>query len=220
MNKHSKEILTILKKHYPNAQCALTHHNAWELLVATILSAQCTDVRVNLVTPVLFKKYPGPEQLAKADLEVIKKIIRTTGFYNNKAKSIKGAAQMVMQDFKGKVPDNMEDLVKLPGVARKTANVVLGVWFKKNEGVVVDTHVIRLAGRLGLTKNTQPEKIEWDLMVTYPQKEWERISTLLIHHGRKICNARKPMCGECPLNKICPSAFKFDQPSRKLRQAS
>ena len=190
--KSAQEILKRLKKEYPNAQCALTHKSAWELLVATILSAQCTDERVNKVTPELFAKYPTVEDVNNMDIESLKKIIRSTGFYNNKAKNIKGAAKVVVEKYAGKIPDNMEALLTLPGVARKTANVVLSVWFHKNEGVVVDTHVKRLSQRYGLTKEKTPEKIEKDLMKLYPQEEWERISTLLIHHGRAVATARNP----------------------------
>ena len=163
--KSAQEILKRLKKEYPNAQCALTHKSAWELLVATILSAQCTDERVNKVTPELFAKYPTVEDVNNMDIENLKKIIRSTGFYNNKAKNIKGAAKVVVEKYDGKIPDNMEALLTLPGVARKTANVVLSVWFHKNEGVVVDTHVKRLSQRYGLTKEKTPEKIEKDLMI-------------------------------------------------------
>lgn len=190
--KSAQEILKRLKKEYPKAQCALIHKSAWELLVATILSAQCTDERVNKVTPELFAKYPTVEDVNNMDIESLKKIIRSTGFYNNKAKNIKGAAKVVVEKYAGKIPDNMEALLTLPGVARKTANVVLSVWFHKNEGVVVDTHVKRLSQRYGLTKEKTPEKIEKDLMKLYPQEEWERISTLLIHHGRAVATARNP----------------------------
>ncbi|MFQ5493724.1 MAG: endonuclease III [Candidatus Dojkabacteria bacterium] len=205
-----QQILTILKKTYPHAKCALVHGSAWQLLLATILSAQCTDVRVNIVTKELFAGYPTVEDIDKLDIRTLRKLIRTTGFYNNKAKNVKGAARMVIEDYGGKVPDSLEELIKLPGVARKTANVVLGVWYKKNEGVVVDTHVKRIAFRLGLTKETNPEKVERDLMRQYEQKDWERLATLLIFHGRALCTARKPKCAQCPLNKICPSAFTFD----------
>jgi len=204
------KVLGILKKHYSNAECALIHKNAYELLVATILSAQCTDVRVNMVTPLLFKKYPTPHALAGAELDDIKKIIRTTGFYNNKAKNIKASAGLIVEKFRGKIPQTMDELTVLPGVARKTANVVLGVWFKKNEGVVVDTHVLRVANRLGLTTTLDQKKTEQELMQKFPREQWERIATYIIHHGRKVCSARKPKCAECPLNEICPSAFSFE----------
>ncbi|MBI2426293.1 MAG: endonuclease III [Candidatus Kerfeldbacteria bacterium] len=207
-DKHAEEILRILKKTYPNAECALIHRNAWELLIATILSAQCTDVRVNMVTPVLFKTYPTPETLAKAPIAKIERIIRSTGFYHNKAKAIKGASALIVKKFHGKVPRTIEELLQLPGVARKTANVVLGTAFGKNEGVVVDTHVKRLAARLGLSKHTSPAKIEQDLMALFPKNEWTNLSHMLIWHGRQICTARKPRCGDCPLNRVCPSAFK------------
>lgn len=193
---------------YPFAQCALVHNNAWELLVATILSAQCTDKRVNMVTPELFGKFPTPEAMAKADISEIKTIIRSTGFYNNKAKNILGAAKMITEKYHGEVPSSMEELLMIPGVARKTANVVLSIWFKINQGVVVDTHVGRLSRRLALTQETNPEKIEADLQKLYKRKDWERIATLLIYHGRNVCFARKPNCSGCKLNKICPAAFK------------
>ena len=205
--ENSKQILSKLKTLYPTAKCALNHNNAWQLLMATILSAQCTDERVNKVTAEIFKKYPNVQDFHKLDLEQLKKMIYSTGFYNNKAKSIKGAAKMIMEQYQRRVPDEMSDLIKIPGVARKTANVVLSVWFKKNQGVVVDTHVKRLAFRLGLTKETDPNKVEPDLMNIYAQADWERIATLLIFHGRNVCFAKKPNCQGCVLNKICPSAF-------------
>lgn len=206
--QNSQKILAILKKTYLKVQCALLHRNAWELLVATILSAQCTDKRVNLVTPALFAKYPTPKRMAEADLDDLKRLIKSTGFYNNKAKSIHNAARIVVDQFQGQVPNSMEELLKLPGVARKTANVVLGNWFHQNEGVVVDTHVKRLSGRLGLTESDNPEQIERDLVAQFPKTEWTELSLRLIEHGRQICYARKPNCAACPLAKICPSAFK------------
>jgi endonuclease-3 len=177
------------------------------LLVATILSAQCTDKRVNIVTPALFAAYPTPRALADAKLDDIKQLIKSTGFYNNKAKSIQLSARMVCDVYQGKVPETMEELLKLPGVARKTANVVLGNWYHRNDGVVVDTHVKRLSGRLGLTKVDNPEQIERDLVAQFPQAEWTELSLRLIEHGRQICFARKPNCAGCPLQNICPSAF-------------
>src|SRR5271170_4006964 len=203
-----KKILDLLAAAYPKAECALHHHNAWELLVATILSAQCTDARVNMVTPVLFKKYPKPEDLAVAPLEDIKEIIRTTGFYNNKAKSIKGAANKIISDFNGKVPRTMEELLTVPGAARKTANVVLGVAYGLAVGVVVDTHVLRLSRRLELTTETTPEKVEQALMKIIAQDHWIAFSHEMIHHGRKVCIARKPRCADCTLEKVCNSSDK------------
>lgn len=203
-----REILEILARTYPGVVCALHHRNAWELTVATILSAQCTDVRVNLVTPALFKAFPTPKAMAAASLPEIEKLIRTTGFFRNKAKSIKGAAKVVVEEFGGKVPDTMEELLRLPGVARKTANVVLGSWFKIAVGVVVDTHVMRLSRRLELTKETSPEKVEKDLMRIIPQDRWINFSHELIHHGRQVCVARKPRCVDCTLEKLCYSSDK------------
>jgi endonuclease III len=201
--KRIAELLRRLQAAYPNAECALHHRNAWELLVATILSAQCTDARVNMVTPSLFKKFPTPAAFAEASLPAIEEEIRSTGFYHNKAKSISGAAKRVVSEFGGKVPDTMEELLTLPGVARKTANVVLGVAFKKAEGVVVDTHVLRLSHRLGLTRAEDPKKVEEDLMRIIPRDHWIQFSHEMIHHGRQICVARKPRCVECPLETLC-----------------
>jgi endonuclease-3 len=201
-------ILDLLRQAYPNVECALLHRNAWQLLVATILSAQCTDARVNMVTPVLFKTFPTPKDLAAAPIDEIKEIIRTTGFYNNKAKSIQGAARKIIADFHGKVPMKMEELLTVPGAARKTANVVLGVAYGIAVGVVVDTHVLRLSRRLELTTNTTPEKVEQDLMKIIPQDRWIDFSHELIHHGRQVCIARKPRCVDCPLEKVCNSGDK------------
>jgi endonuclease-3 len=201
-------ILDILAKTYPDVVCALTHRNAWELTVATILSAQCTDVRVNMVTPALFKRFPTPKTMAAASLPEIEEMIRTTGFFRNKAKSIKGAAQAVVEEFGGEVPRTMEEILRLPGVARKTGNVVLGSWYGIAVGVVVDTHVMRLSRRLELTKETTPEKIERDLMKIIPQDRWINFSHELIHHGRQVCIARKPRCVDCTLEKLCYSGDK------------
>ena len=201
-------ILDALRKTYPGVVCALNHKNAWELTVATILSAQCTDVRVNLVTPKLFKAFPTPKAMAAASLPELEELIRTTGFFRNKAKSIQGAARVVVEEFGGKVPQTMEEILTLPGVARKTGNVVLGSWFKIAVGVVVDTHVMRLSRRLELTKETSPEKVERDLMKIIPQDRWINFSHELIHHGRQVCVARKPRCVDCTLEKICNSADK------------
>jgi endonuclease-3 len=201
-------ILDALAKSYPNVVCALNHTSAWELTVATILSAQCTDARVNLVTPALFKAYPTPKAMAAASLPEIEALIRTTGFFHNKAKSIQGAAKAVVEQFGNQVPQTMEELLQLPGVARKTANVVLGSFYEIAVGVVVDTHVLRLSRRLELTKNTTPEKVEQDLMKIIPQDRWIAFSHELIHHGRQICIARNPRCADCPLETLCNSADK------------
>ncbi len=209
INKRAKKIYSSLNKTYPNAKCSLDFRNPWQLLVATILSAQCTDKRVNMVTPALFKTFSTPERMARAPLSVIEKHIRSTGFYRNKAKSLKGSAEKIVKDFDGHVPQTLEELITLPGVARKTANVVLGVAFHKNEGVVVDTHVKRLSHRMGLTKHTDPTKIEKDLMLLFPQKKWMHLSHLFIAHGRAMCKAPKPFCSTCPVRNICPSATVF-----------
>ena len=202
------EILGVLAKTYPRVVCALHHRNAWELTVATILSAQCTDVRVNLVTPALFKAFPTPKAMAAASLPELEELIRTTGFYRNKAKSIKGAARVVVEEFGGRVPQTMEEILRLPGVARKTGNVVLGSWYGIAVGVVVDTHVMRLSRRLELTKQTTPEKVEQDLMKIIPQDRWIAFSHELIHHGRQVCLARKPKCMDCTLERLCNSSDK------------
>jgi len=211
-NKHriensniSTEIFSRLSAAYPAAHCALNYTNPRELLIATILSAQCTDKRVNLVTPGLFKKYPTAQAFADADLEELKNDIRSTGFFNNKAKTIKAAMQSVVEKFGGEVPGTMDELLQLEGVGRKTANVVLGNAFGV-PGVVVDTHVKRLANLLGLTKNTDPEKIEQDLMQQFPKEQWTMLGHLQIEHGRQVCIARRPQCGKCVLKDICPSA--------------
>jgi endonuclease-3 len=204
-----KEIIRSLKKEYPDAKIALKFKNTWQLLVAVILSAQCTDVRVNKVTPGLFKKYKDISAFAKANAKEFEKDIHSAGFYKNKTKGIIGSAKKILSEFKGKVPDTMDALTSLPGVGRKTANVMLSSGFGKTEGIVVDTHVIRLSGRMGFTKNKEPEKIERDLMKIVPKNNWAVFSHLLILHGRKICNARKPLCAECGVSKLCPSAFKF-----------
>jgi endonuclease III len=202
------EILKRLDQLYPDVTCALTHTSAWELLVATILSAQSTDVNVNRVTPELFRKYPTVEAFATLTPEQLQPDIRSTGFFRNKSKSVVGAAKKVVADFGGQVPLNMDDLLTLPGVARKTANVVLGTWFKIAEGVVVDTHVTRIARRLELTKNTDPQKIEQDLMGTIPREKWILFAHQVIWHGRKLCYARKPKCADCLLETICHAADK------------
>jgi endonuclease-3 len=201
-------ILDGLKKAYPKAVCALNHRSAWELLVATILSAQCTDVRVNLVTPALFTAFPTPKAMAAASLPELEELIRTTGFYRNKAKSIQGAGRVVTEEFGGQVPHTMDELLRIPGVARKTANVVLGSWFGIAVGVVVDTHVLRLSRRLELTTQTAPEKVEQDLMREIPQTKWIEFSHQMIYHGRQICIARKPRCADCTLERLCNSTDK------------
>ncbi len=193
-----------LEELYPEAHCALDHVNPFQLLVATILSAQCTDVRVNIVTPALFKAYPTPAKMAEAKIKHLEDLVRTTGFFRNKAKSIKGSSLAIVQDHDGQVPDTMDELLELPGVARKTANVVLGNAFGKNIGVVVDTHVGRLSVRLGWTKQKDPKKVELDLMAVFPKKNWTMLSHLLIHHGRGPCKARNPKCGDCAILKSCP----------------
>jgi endonuclease-3 len=203
-----KEILARLDLLYPDVTCALTHKSAWELLVATILSAQSTDVRVNMVTPDLFKKYPTVQAFAALNPEDLQTDIRSTGFFRNKSKSVVGAARRVVDAFQGKVPETMEELLTLPGVARKTANVVLGSWFKKGIGIVVDTHVHRLSRRLELTKNNDPQKIEQDLMKVIPPQKWILLAHQLIWHGRRLCIARSPKCVECPLENICHAGDK------------
>src|SRR6202041_2922055 len=201
-------LLDLFAKAYPGAECALHHRNAWELLVATILSAQCTDARVNMVTPSLFKRFPTPADFAQAPLVDIEEEIRSTGFYHNKAKSLNGAARKLTAEYGGKGPQTMEELLTLPGVARKTANVVLGVAFHKAVGVVVDTHVLRLTRRLELTKATEPILVEKDLMKIIPQDHWIAFSHEMIHHGRQICIARKPRCIDCTLEPLCYSSDK------------
>ena len=204
-----ERILSELDRLYPNVTCALHHTNPFELLVATILSAQCTDERVNKVTPGLFAKYPTIEDLANVSQDELAQDIRSTGFFNNKAKSVRGAAQKILRDFGGEVPRNMEDLLTVPGAARKTANVVLGVAFGIASGVVVDTHVHRITNRLDLTQEQDPVKIERDLVRLLPQERWILFSHQVIHFGRQICVARKPKCGECPLEPVCYAADKI-----------
>jgi len=198
-----RKILNGLDKMYPNVTCALTHTSAWELLVATILSAQCTDKRVNEVTPRLFRKYPTIQDFAAVSQAELSQEIRSTGFFNNKAKSVIGAAKRILSEFGGEVPQNMEDLLTVPGAARKTANVVLGTVFGIAAGVVVDTHVMRISQRLDLSKSTDPINIEKDLMKIIPQDHWVLFAHQMIHHGRGLCVARKPRCVECPLDPLC-----------------
>jgi endonuclease-3 len=201
-------ILKALDEAYPNVQCALTHQSPWELLIATILSAQTTDVRVNMVTPELFKRFPTPAAMAKATLPELEALIRTTGFFHNKAKSIQGAARTIVEDFGGKVPQTLAELITVPGAARKTANVVLGVCFGKAEGVVVDTHVFRIARRLELAHGDTAPKVEEELMRVIPQDRWIAFSHQLIHHGRQVCVARSPKCDRCNLEQLCNSKDK------------
>lgn len=202
-------ILPILKRTYPQAKCSLDHRTPLELLVATILSAQSTDERVNIVTKDLFRKYRSAKDYAAAPQDQLERDIHSTGFYRNKAKSLRAMAQALLEKHNGKVPDTMDELTALAGVGRKTANVVLGNAFGKNVGIVVDTHVTRLAWRLGLTKHKEPQKIEQDLIPLVPQEDWTLFSHLLIHHGRAICQARNPKCEECPIRRFCPSAEIF-----------
>jgi endonuclease-3 len=202
----TRKIIARLEREYPDATCALHHSSALELVVATILSAQCTDARVNIVTPVLFAKYRTARDYAAADPQVLEREIQSTGFFRNKTKSIIGMAQALVEHHGGEVPDTMEALIELPGIGRKTANVVLGTWFKKNEGVVVDTHVQRLSRLLKLTKHDDPVKIERDLMDLLPRDKWTWWSHTLIQHGRQVCIARRPQCEACVVNRLCPSS--------------
>jgi endonuclease III len=204
--KRAGRIVRLLKKEYPDARCSLNYSNPLELLVATILSAQCTDERVNLVTAELFRKYRTAEDYARAPAAELERDIHSTGFFRNKARSIQGACRLIAEKYKGRVPDTMEELLELPGVARKTANVVLGNAYGVASGVVVDTHVARLSERLGLSSEKTPEKIERDLTSLVPKADWILFPHLLIAHGRKVCKARGPLCGECVLAKLCPSA--------------
>ena len=205
--QRTQKIIARLKKEYPDARCSLNYTNPLELLVATILSAQCTDERVNIVTADLFRKYRAAQDYIKVPQNELEQDIRSTGFYRNKAKAIQGAAKIINEQYDERVPDNMEELLALPGVARKTANVVLGNAYGIFSGVVVDTHVGRLSQRLGLTAHEQPEKIERDLMELVPKKEWVDFSHLLIYHGRKVCKARTPLCAECVIEQLCPSSL-------------
>jgi len=202
--RRAQRIYKKLEARYPDAKCALSHRNAYELLVATILSAQCTDERVNKVTPDLFAAYPTVHELANAPRADIEAYIKTTGFYRNKAKSLKGAAERIVEHHSGQVPDTIEALTNLPGVARKTANVILGNVFDKNLGVVVDTHVQRLSYRLGFSDKKDAKKVELDLMALFPRKKWTMLAHLLIFHGRQICKARGPLCSQCPVQRTCP----------------
>jgi endonuclease-3 len=211
LQKQARDVERLLRKTYPGAKCELDYGNAFELAAATILSAQCTDKRVNMVTPVLFARYPDAAALAGADIHEVEDIIRSTGFFHNKAKSLVGMARALMAYHAGEVPRTMDDLVVLPGIGRKTANVVLGNAFGVNEGIVVDTHVARVSARLGLTRETDPVKIEHALMPLFPRTSWTLLSHLFIWHGRRICEARKPRCSACVLKRICPSAGLFTE---------
>ncbi len=204
LKRHARMVVTQLKKSYPVAECALDHQTPFQLLAATILSAQCTDARVNMVTPELFKQFPTADVMARATQAQIEELIKTTGFFRAKATNLRGMAKRLVETFDGDLPRNLEELITLPGVGRKTANVVLGTCFKISSGVVVDTHVKRITNLLGLTASQNPESIERDLIALLPQKEWIQFSHRLIHHGRQICIARRPKCQECPLLKICP----------------
>ncbi|HIK28339.1 MAG: endonuclease III [Oscillatoriaceae bacterium SKW80] len=210
------EILIRLKRLYPNATCTLNYSTPLQLLVATILSAQCTDERVNQVTPALFSRFPDAAAIATADITELENLIRPTGFYRNKAKNIQGACRQIVEKYKGKVPQRMEQLLELPGVARKTANVVLAYAFGINQGVTVDTHVKRLSNRLGLTKHSDPIRIERDLIRLLPQEDWENCSIRLIYHGRAVCTAKKPACHACALADLCPSATISASPAPEL----
>jgi len=207
LKERTEKIIKLLKRAHPDAKCALHHSNAFELLIATILSAQCTDERVNKVTADLFRKYRKPEDYLKVPAAELQEDIRTTGFFRNKTKSIQGACKILVEEFDDEVPQSMAELLKLPGVARKTANVVLGVAYGKAEGVVVDTHVSRLSHRLKLTKQKDAGKIEKDLMEIVPRKNWIEFAHLLIFHGRRICKARRPLCEQCVVEELCPSSI-------------
>ena len=211
------EIIDILHKAYPRSRTALSFETPLQILVSTILSAQCTDERVNKITPQLFRRYRTPHDFASADQKALEKEIRSTGFFRNKAKNIIGSSKKIVEDFDGDVPDNMEDLLTLPGVARKTANIVLSSGFRKVEGIAVDTHVGWLAQRLGLSKEKNPDKIEKDLMAIVLKKDWLDFNTMLVNHGRKVCPSRKPRCPACQLKQLCPSANKF-YPEDELRK--
>jgi len=206
LEAHAAAVYELLERMYPDAHCELNHETPLQLLVATILSAQCTDKRVNMVTPALFAAYPTAESLASARIDDVEELVKTTGFFRNKARNVVGMAHALVERHGGEVPPSMDELVKLPGVGRKTANVILGNAFGQNEGIVVDTHVARLSARLGLTRETDPVKIEQALVPLFPRERWTMLSHLLIAHGRAVCEARRPRCGECGLKEICPSA--------------
>lgn len=216
--KRIGKIIRILREEYPASRTALTFETPLQILVATILAAQCTDERVNKITPTLFKKYPTVADLARADQKELENIIRPTGFFRNKAKSIIAAAKKIAGDFGGRVPDRMEELITIPGVARKTANIVLSSGYGKAEGIAVDTHVRRLSGRLGLSAESDPDKIERDLLAIVPKKDWLDFNYVLVNHGRKVCQARKPRCPECVLRALCPSAEEFYPDLKSMRR--
>ena len=207
--KRIVDIIKILRNTYPRSRTALHHDSPFQILISTILSAQCTDKRVNKITPALFKKYKTAQGFVRAKKPILEQEIRSIGFYRSKAKNIIAASKKIVEDFNGKVPDNMQDLITLAGVARKTANIVLSSGFKKTEGIAVDTHVKRFSMRLGLSKEVDPNKIERDLMKIVPKKDWLDLNYMIVDHGRVICNARKPLCGKCALTKLCPSAGKI-----------
>ena len=209
------ETLADLRAAHPDAHCALDHRTPFELLVSTVLSAQTTDVAVNKVTPELFRRWPDARALAKAPLGAVEKVVGSLGFFRQKAKAITGLAKRLMAEHAGNVPASLAALVELPGVGRKTANVVLGVAFGAPEGVVVDTHVLRISQRLGWTKQTTPEKVEQGLMRLFPRESWDPVSHTLIFHGRRVCTARNPACAACPVNRVCPSAFRAERVGRK-----
>jgi len=217
LRRRAGRIVRVLAREYNAAECALLHDSALQLLVATILSAQCTDRRVNMVTPALFARYPTADDFADADPDELEEMIHSTGFFRNKTRSIMGACQRIRDDFGGEVPDNMEDLLTLPGVARKTANVVLGTWFGKNEGVVVDTHVFRISHRLGLAPKKPTNHTEQRLMALVPRREWTNFSHRVILHGRAVCDARNPKCRECTLESMCPRNGVEPPPSERVR---
>jgi endonuclease III len=206
VEQRAPEIYEKLSAEYPDAKCALDHRNPFELIVATILSAQCTDQRVNMVTPALFERFPSAEKMSAAKPEVLEEMIKSTGFFRNKTKSLLGMSGTVVEKHGGEIPRSMDELVELPGVGRKTANVVLGNAFGIDEGIVVDTHVSRLSNRLALSRESDPVKIEQDLIALYPKNRWTMLSHLLISHGRAICDARKPLCEKCVVNRLCPSS--------------
>ena len=215
-NELALEVFRRLKKLYPDAHCELNHSNPFELLIATILSAQCTDVRVNMVTPALFKKFPTPQKMAKAKLEDVQEAIKSINFFNNKSKALIGCAQLLVEKYESEVPKSVEELSELPGVGRKTANVVLGNAFNINTGIVVDTHVKRTTLLLGLTKNTGPEKVEQDLIKLFPNETWTDLSHLLIFLGRRTCIARRPQCDLCVLKDLCPSVIREKKAHQKV----
>jgi len=206
LGPHAADVFSRLRKAHPDAHCELDHETALQLLIATILSAQCTDKRVNMVTPLVFRTFPTAQSLADANPDELEEMIKSTGFFRNKTKSLIALGKALIERHRGEVPDSMEALVKLPGVGRKTANVILGNVFSKNEGVVVDTHVGRLSARLGLSRQTDPVKIEQELMPLFPQEEWAMVAHVLIFHGRRVCFARSPQCAVCSLHEICPSS--------------